>query len=125
MFGMDLTGDRLDDLQDPVALVDQDGDCGADEPVRDRVAPDPNRMQESLSTFRVIGFGPTSSRSDGSSPSKSTSVTCRWTGIAWISLCTAAVDLLAPRLRAGVEPAPTLAHGSGSSSSGTRRSSLA
>lgn len=29
---------------------------------------DPNRMQQSLSTFLVIGFGPTAVRNDGSSP---------------------------------------------------------
>jgi hypothetical protein len=42
-------------------------------------------MQESLSTFRVIGLGPISSRSEGRSPSSPRSVSSRWSGTAQIS----------------------------------------
>ena len=51
--------------------------CEATRQAPVQVHADPNRMQDSLSTFRVVGFGPTSSRSDGNSPSSSTSVTSR------------------------------------------------
>ena len=40
-------------------------------------------MQDSLSTFLVVGFGPTSRRSDGSSASNSSSDSSRSMGIAY------------------------------------------
>jgi len=56
-------------------------------------------MQESLSTFLMIGAGPTCGRSDGSSPSRSRSVASRSVGMAWISLCRRALTS-APQARA-------------------------
>ena len=108
MLGVDLAGNRLDDPQEPVALVDQHRDRGADEPVRDRVAgrPEPDagqlvdpageRLQAHLQAQRRQL---TEQLSLGGEPLARDRVD--------LTVATA-VDLLAPCRGAGVEPSDAL-----------------
>jgi hypothetical protein len=85
VFGVDLAGDRLPTRRRRSRLVDQHRDGGPNQPVGDRAAGRLNRMQDSLSTFPVVGLEPTSSRSDGSSPRSPRSAASRSAGTAQTS----------------------------------------
>jgi hypothetical protein len=92
VFGVDLAGERLDHPQTavparPPAPSPSSQSAGSGPSIR----PDPNRIHDSLSTFRVVGLAPISGRSDGSWPSRPRSVSSRCEGMAQISECTTAL----------------------------------